>query len=452
MIHGSIRRMDLFRRGISSVLPALLAVAAAGSVHAAPLSLEECLEIAKKQNPGVAAARYGVEAAKGSRLGSSSAFLPSLSAGGGFRQSSSRPGSPVIDVIRPDSAVIAYDRVNDSYSSNYTITQNLINIPAFYEYRASGSDLLSARHSLRASEAQLIYQVRQQYFALMKAILLEQVATEDLAVADSQLRKSEALFDLGSVARADVLQARVNRAAKERAEIASRTSIETERARLASLLGLDVQEPLEIRLDVADPPAEEFDEATLMREASEGLPEVKLAKAQAKASRDRYRSALWSQFPTLSGSLFYGKGADRLGDLTNPDELKSNGSEWGFSIGVNWDLFDGMRTIGGIKRARAQEASALQGQREAELSAALGIREALVAIRDAREGIRAGQESVNLAEENLKLQQALYENGGGTILEVNTAQADLTKAKTDLINGRVDLQLALALLDRALGR
>ncbi len=119
---------------------------------------------------------------------------------------------------------------------------------------------------------------------------------------------------------------------------------------------------------------------------------------------------------------------------------------------MNWDIFDGMRTIGGIQRAKAQEASALQSRREAELSASLGVREALVAIRDTREGIRAGQESVNLAEENLKLQQALYDNGGGTILEVNTAQADLSKAKTDLINGRIDLQLALALLDRALGR
>lgn len=179
---------------------------------------------------------------------------------------------------------------------------------------------------------------------------------------------------------------------------------------------------------------------------------MQLAKARARASRDRYRSTVWSQFPTVNGSLFYGKGTDRLGDLMNPDEIKANGSEWGFSIGVSWDLFDGMRTIGAMQRARAQEAAAQQGRREAELSASLGVREALVAIRDAREGIRAGQESVNLAEENLKLQQALYENGGGTVLEVNTAQADLTKAKTDLINNRVDLQLALALLDRALGR
>lgn len=161
MIHGSSRGTRFRRRGIAPVLAGLLGMAA-GWAQSAPLSVDECVDIAKKQNPGVASARYGVEAARGSRLSSSSAFLPSVSAKGGFAQSSSRPGSPVVDVIRPDSAVITYDRVKDGYSSDYVITQNLINMPAFYEYRASGFDLLSARYSLRASEAQLVYEVRRQ--------------------------------------------------------------------------------------------------------------------------------------------------------------------------------------------------------------------------------------------------------------------------------------------------
>lgn len=436
-----------------AAVAALLSLVLGGIAQAAPLSLEECVEIAKKRNPGLAGARYGVVAAQGSRLSSASAFLPGISASGGFRQTTTRPGTPIVEEVTADSLrVVGFDRVNDGYSSDFTVSQNLIDLPSIYEYRASGSDLLSARQSYRASEAALVYQVRQQYFTLLRSILLEQVATEALAVADAQLTKSEALFELGSVARADVLQARVNRAAKERDEIASRTAIEQERAKLATLLGLSVEEPIEIRLDVPDPAAAEFDEGSLIQEATTNLPEVQAAKAQARAARDRYRSALWSQLPTVGGSLFYGKGSDRLGDLLDPDQIRSDGTDWGFSVGVNWNIFDGMRTIGGIQRAKAQESSAQEGRREAELGAALGVRTALVAIRDAREAIRASQESVNLAEENLKLQQALYDNGGGTILEVNTAQADLSAAKTDLISSRVDLQLALALLDRALGR
>jgi len=248
------------------------------------------------------------------------------------------------------------------------------------------------------------------------------------------------------------LQARVNRATKERDLIASHTSIDQERARLATLLGLDVQAPLEIRLDVEDPPETELDETALNNEATESLPEVLQAKAQVVAAGDRYRSSVWSQLPTLGGSLFYSKGADHLSDVTNPDELKGNGAEWGFTIGLNWEVFDGMRTIGEIQRAKADEAAARESRRQAELRASLGVRGALVAIRDAREGIRVAQESVNLAEENLKLQQALYDNGGGTILEVNTAQADLSLAKSDLIKNRVTLHMAHALLDRALGR
>jgi outer membrane protein TolC len=64
----------------------------------------------------------------------------------------------------------------------------------------------------------------------------------------------------------------------------------------------------------------------------------------------------------------------------------------------------------------------------------------------------AAEEAVALAEENFKLQQALYQNGAGTILELNNAQVDRTKAKNALVEATISLHLANAQLDRALGR
>jgi outer membrane protein TolC len=279
------------------------------------------------------------------------------------------------------------------------------------------------------------------------------------------LRKSEALFELGSVARTDVLQARVNRATSVQELISARNAVEQERARLAVLLGLDATEPLEIRLDLEDPALHEFDEDALIRESLEGLPEVRRARAWVHGAEAGYRSSFWSQLPTLNASLFYGRQITRklvsplgtaedetggLDDLFDASDLKKNAS-WGWSVGFSWNVFDGFNTIGSVRSAKASVASAKEEQRQQELQAALGVREALVAIANAEEGIRAAEEAVELAAESLKLQEALYENGGGTILELNNAQVEHTRAQNSLVEARIGLHLALATLDRALG-
>jgi len=90
--------------------------------------------------------------------------------------------------------------------------------------------------------------------------------------------------------------------------------------------------------------------------------------------------------------------------------------------------------------------------REQELNAALLVREAQVEIRNAREEMSAAEESVALAEESFRLQEALYQNGAGTILELNNAQVERAKAKNALVVATISLHTAHAQLDRALGR
>jgi len=58
---------------------------------------------------------------------------------------------------------------------------------------------------------------------------------------------------------------------------------------------------------------------------------------------------------------------------------------------------------------------------------------------------------VTFAEESVRLQRALYENGGGTLLEWNNAQVELTRARVAVVEAEVQLRLAQAQLERALG-
>ncbi|MDM7916905.1 MAG: TolC family protein, partial [Candidatus Eisenbacteria bacterium] len=433
---------------LAGCLAVLLAPAVRGQpAPGGPLTVDQAVDEALRNNPGLAAAAYDLKAARGTRLSSYSAVLPSISLQTQYSQTTSRYGEPRVD---PFTNRIITSETDDSYSLSGSVSQPIISPSDWYSVSAAGASLAASRQTFRIARQDVILTVRQQFFNLVGAIRLQQVAAEALSVAEEQLRRSQALFDLGSVARSDVLQAQVNRATAERDEIAARNRVEQERAFLATLLGRPVTEEIDVTTDLPEPAIEETGEAgepAWIQEAMRSKPELQRARESSRAAHLDYRSAFWSQFPSIDGSLFYSKTADSRADIWDLGHLKDD-ARWGFTLGLRWDIFPGLSKIGAVQRTNAQALAAREEVRRQELQTELDVREARIAIQNARESISAAEASVQLAEENLKLQQALYENGGGTILELNNAQAELTRARVSLVQAQIDLHLAVAQLQR----
>jgi outer membrane protein TolC len=287
------------------------------------------------------------------------------------------------------------------------------------------------------------------YYELVRAEDLTQVNNEAHQLATDQLRRAQSLFELGSVARGDVLQAQVNLAAADRDRIQAANQVESQRARLALALAVPVDAPLEI----ADPPPPPVDlpgdEDALIQEAISNRPDLRQAAASLAAARANLNAAKWERYPSVGASYSYTKRGDELGELFKQFDQDIS---YGVGVGLEWQLFDGFSTKGAIERAVAARNTEQQAFEQQRLQVALDVRESLIAIRNASEKIRSAEEGVRLAEESAKLQQALYESGGGTLLEWNNAQVELTRARVSLVDAQVDLHLALAGLELALGR
>jgi outer membrane protein TolC len=71
---------------------------------------------------------------------------------------------------------------------------------------------------------------------------------------------------------------------------------------------------------------------------------------------------------------------------------------------------------------------------------------------DAAERVGATDVAVESARENLRLAQGRYDAGVGTILDLTDSQLALTTAEADQVRALTDHKLALAALDRAVGR
>ena len=412
-----------------------------------PLSLNEIVRLATTRNLQVAQARESWEMARGGRTSAWAGLLPNLQGSVGYNRTTQKYAGPVINT---QTGQVYTGQTSDSYSLGLNGGMNIIDLPSLYSFRGAGQSLVAAGHGFDDAVQSIALAAKQQYYAFTQSQELARVAQDSYTLRTEQQRRAESLFQLGSVAKSDVLQAQVNLSTAEREKIAAENRIEQERARLAMMLAL----PVDSRLEVEPPaPVDESvpmpSESDLGARAERQRPDLQRAAATLEAARSSERAARFQRWPSLGGSYSYAKQNDyAVGRLfRNLDQ----DARWGFSIGLSQTLFDGLQTKGAIQSTTANRRGKERVLEEQRLQTALDIRESLLALKNASEGIRSAREGVSLAEESARLQKALYEAGGGTLLEWNNAQVELTRAKVAVVEAEASYHLAEAALERAVG-
>jgi outer membrane protein len=80
------------------------------------------------------------------------------------------------------------------------------------------------------------------------------------------------------------------------------------------------------------------------------------------------------------------------------------------------------------------------------------VRRSLLELRRADESIRVSEQTEVEARENLVLAEGRYQTGVGNIIEVTDAQTSLTSARANTIQALHNSRIALAQLEKAVGR
>lgn len=420
-----------------------------------PWDLSTCLEIARTRNLDLAQAEAQTYASRGSYRRSLGQYLPSVSSGFSWTRVTNDRVDQYFDP-NTGQVVEAGTRTSaTSYELSASLRQPIVDLEAIHNIKGSRIRLDQSRMGLETAHEQLDLDVTQSYYDLLKAFKSANLAEEAVDLAKEQLRRTESLYDLGSVPRADVLQSRVAVARNELELISARKGVRESQAELALVLGFPSDLAMEIDTTVTLPALErEWDESRLWEWAREDRADLREVVLAAQSADAQAQAARWSRWPTLDLTLFY-SGQDDQPEKVLTD-VTTNAS-WGARVALNANLnildqFLVGSTVGSVEEAewtRRQEQWRLEKK---ELEVRLDIRRAVLAWGEARERLAMSQENVRYAEENLRLQRALYEAGGGTILEWNNAQVELTRARNELLQAEVDLLTALASLERSVGR
>lgn len=428
--------------GILGLAAGLLLGGASVASAQAPMTADQAVTVALQRSPSVLSAEQDVKVSTGVLTQAWSGVLPNLSMSHSYDHSNSR-GTRVFEGV-------PFASTSDigNYSGRLSLSQTIVSFPAWAGIRSASAAREATRGNTQATRAAIALQASQQFYTLLRAIKLATVARQTLDLTQSQLKRTQALFELGSVAKGDVLKQQVQVSQAQLDEINSRSAIEVERARLVGVLGLDPGSRLEIDTTLTETTLP-VDSAAVWRDAFANRPELASARASLSSARASLGGAQGRRYPSLSGGLGYSYGiTDHFPKSFR--EIDDNSSRT-VSLGLSVPIFDGRNARGAIQQARARKLQAEYEVRSQELAVGVDVQAALQAASQARERIQVTRDEQAAAEEDLKLSQEKYNVGSATVLELIDAQVALTRARSDYISALADAQVAQMQLRRARG-
>ena len=316
--------------------------------------------------------------------------------------------------------------------------------------------LSAAKHDVHANEQSLAYTRKQvqesvvaAYYNLLRAKLLLKVAEEGESVAREQLQRTQALYELGSAARSDVLKSQVQHGNTRLVLVRARNSVRQTHVDLEFSMNLTSSNDFDIDTTITIGTSPQTVDYAAEREFAIGHREnLFAARSHALASARRVQASRGALLPTLD--FRYTASRTNSNSQFQFGANKNWNRQWALS--ANWNLWDRYQVYANIAQARAAARGAEFSRRQAELDASREVQQLVNAIDESQERLGVARENVERSREDLRLAQEKFRVGAGTILDTITAESDLTLTRASEVQAMGDYLIARANLSRATGR
>ena len=186
---------------------------------------------------------------------------------------------------------------------------------------------------------------------------------------------------------------------------------------------------------------------TALEDAVKARPELMRLKSQLKSQEYVAKATSRGNLPTVEIYGTYGAEKSRFSS-----DFNDNIHGWGAGVRGTWNLFDGMATQGREAAAEAERASLAHSLDEQYLLVDLEVRQAHASFQDASSLVAASLKVAEQARESLRLARSRLSVGAGTQLEVLDGEVALTEARTNEVEALHAYNVAVARLQRAIGR
>jgi outer membrane protein TolC len=302
--------------------------------------------------------------------------------------------------------------------------------------------LRAARQGDVLARQQVIFDVLRAYEGVHTARAYQDVAQKGRLAAEDYVKTINSLLKGGVVVKSDLLSAQVHLEDVKVQQTQAENAVQQALDQLHLLLGMPLATPLEVAGSVEVRPLE-GKLADYQDEALKSNPGLAALRGQLDAAQAAVKVARAGKYPQAGLMARFDTNDPNLGFEANS-----------YTVGgqLSWQLFDGGVTNGAIQRAQGVRDELAAKLSRAENGIAYQVADAWRHADEAQRRVTARELAVSQSEEAQRLVEKRYANGVTTITELLAAQAQLDKARADLVAARYELKVQRANTRLATGR
>lgn len=422
---------------------AALTLLCSQSVFAATLELDldETIQRALLTNPNVKIAEYNRKAAKADYSAAKSARGISIS----LNHDSSRGGYSDNQYDKLTGAYLG-KQIGNTHSNSITAS-----LPLFTggELQGQIGQAKANYRSMLSAEEQAYIEMKETatngYFGMLDAGNMKTLCQESVDRLQAHLDNVIAQYNVGIVARADVLRSEVELANAKQDYISAANSYDVAEATLNNIIGTPLDTTLILKDSLQYVPYDN-DMAYCLAYSKDHRPELKQAEYAIDAAEAALVVARSGHMPKVSAVA-----GNYWGGTDESNWPGDDNDHWSVGVTASMNIFDSGVTWSKIHAAQENLAKAKESQRQIQDAVELEVRTDYLGMREAEKRISTTQVAVAQAEEDYHIAVVRYQAGVGTNIDVMDAQVALTEAKTNYVKALYDYNTSKAALNTSMG-
>ena len=474
-------------------VPAVSAAQNAMPTPGAPLTLDEAISTARRNNPAylqIANNRRTADAAVRSARG---ALLPSADASFGSRYQ--QGGQQVFNGL---SFTNSSDAIQSSYGLNLGYR---ISTATFVNPKAAMADRDAVEADIIGNSEQLRAAVTQQYLSVLQAQARSALQDTLVTTAETQLELAKAKVAVGSGTSLDIRRAEVALGQAQVALLTARNNVEVEKLRLYQQMGVPQPENVQLTTEFPiNPPTLALD--ALLDMARRQNPAIVALRSRERAASLNVKVAQAAYTPTLQLSTGWGGNsyqytdgdflvnqaragvlgqqaqcfqqdsirtrvglpASNCGAIQFTDAqaaaIRSKNNQFPFkfqrsplalSAQLSIPLFDNFNREERVQQAAVNRDDAIYNVKAKDLALTADVTQAYLTLRTQRQTVALQEQNASKAKEELAYAEERYKVGASTFLDVVTSRGTYEQALIDRVNAVYDYHKAFAALENAVG-
>ncbi|MBC6453965.1 MAG: TolC family protein [Hormoscilla sp. SP5CHS1] len=413
-----------------------------------PLTLQQVLDLARRNNRDLQVAQLRLEQAKALLREALAAEYPTLTAQGDITRSQSAQGQ-ISEANENQTSALDRDAPTTTLTGTLALNYDI------YTSGLRSANIRLGKKQVRLSELEIErlqeevrLAVTESYYDLQQND--EQVRIREQAVrnAESSLRDAQALERAGVGTRFAVLQSQVQLAEEEQrlTEAISQQRLSrrilVEQLSLPQFIDISAADPVEIAGTWNIP----LDQSIIL--AFQNRVELETQLVTRELNQQQRLARLATLGPQIS--LFANYNVFELNSDDNLSTQQGSGDGYSFGARVTWNLFDGGQAKAQAAQEEAETAIAETTFADQRNEIRLQVEQSYFNLISSFDNIATASVALEQAKEALRLARLRFQAGVGTQTDVINSETDLTQAEFNRVQAVLGYNRALANLQRAI--